>query len=583
MNIATPLPDTGEVMKHVRHMAARMPYRKSGLGQDLVAARYVVDVLQGYGLEASLQEFETYDSDPGTASLELLGAGGRSIEARPCVHIEPTSPEGFRGELIHVNAGGESDYEGKSVQGKIVLAEVSYAPATPEKARLAAKHGAAGIILMNWGLSDDVNQPWRGLKAVWGNPTPGTFHDIPKLFGLSISRRDGEELRNRLASGPVELLAKVTASRVWRKLSQPVAWLRAPEHSPERQRFVIVSGHLDSWNPGVTDNITGNAAMMEIARMLALKQRDLRRSVVFCFWNGHEVAEAAGSTYFVDAMWERIHTDAVAYLNLDSLGMKGTSEFHIDASPELIEFSEALARKVMDETLPIRSTHLSRIGDQSFFGVGVSAVTGRHGYDGATVDQYHGATLGWYNHTEHDTLDVVDECILARDVQYWARCVEELATRPVLPQRFLPRVDDLRQRFQAMLAGKRDPAELAMILPLIDRLRVQVEGLDHALVRLESDGDEEARAPCNALCLRLARLLTFISSSTSGKYGQDSYGVSTLALPIPMLHALEDYQAVEPDSVPAKLLATELMRLRHVITDALETASAHLAAWERGS
>src|ERR1700683_3837475 len=92
-------PDIAEAMRHVRHMAAALSYRKSGLGQDVQAGRYVADVLRSYGLEAEPQEFETYDSDPGEASLELIGATGPSIEARPCLHIEPTPPEGYRGEL----------------------------------------------------------------------------------------------------------------------------------------------------------------------------------------------------------------------------------------------------------------------------------------------------------------------------------------------------------------------------------------------------------------------------------------------------------------------------------------------------
>lgn len=47
--------------------------------------------------------------------------------------MNPTSPDGDVYELIYVGAGGEDDYDDKDVEGKAVLVEVSYAPATPGK------------------------------------------------------------------------------------------------------------------------------------------------------------------------------------------------------------------------------------------------------------------------------------------------------------------------------------------------------------------------------------------------------------------------------------------------------------------
>lgn len=561
-------PDIEAAMRHVVHIADIAPFRKSGLGQDLKAARYVVDTLAGYGLDAGLQTFLTYDSDPGEATLEVLGAEPIRFEVRACAHVEPTPDGGYTGELVHVGPGGEADYNGKDVRGKVVLAEVSYAPATPEKARIAAAKGAAGIILMNWGEGDEPGVPWRALKAVWGNPTPESWTQIPRLFGLSVSRRDGERLRD-LSRHHAKIRVTVSASRVWREVSQPIAWLRAPATSPEADQFVIVSGHLDSWSPGVTDNISGNAVMMEVARWLAARRDRLRRSVVFCFWNGHEVAEAAGSTYFVDSHWEEINRNAVAYLNIDSVGMRGTARFTIASCPELAAFTMGCAKASLPATTPIVQSSLARVGDQSFFGVGVSAATGRHGYALEEIARRNGATLGWYNHTEYDTMDVLDPDVLRDDLAYWAEVVEGLATSEALPHRFTPRLDDLASRFAKMFEGKSDPAQLQRIPAAIEALRPAVAWLDK---RLDGASDAEASA-LNRAVLRLARLLTFISGSASGKYDQDSYGISTLALPVPLLALHARYLAVAPDSLEARLIVTRLMRLRHQITDALQEAA----------
>lgn len=561
----------GNVMRHVRHMGTETPFRKSGTLQDKKAAEYVVAQMRSFGLEAEVETFKVYDSDPGTVRLSVTAPQLIQLDSRACAHVEPTPEGGYEAELIDVGPGAFSDYEGKDVRGKIVLAEVSYSPATPEKARIAAVMGAAGIILMNWGRGDEPGMPWRGLKAVWGNPTPQTWNDIPRLFGASISRADGQRLRALLAEGPVTLKAEITAARDWREVYQPVAWLKAPETSPEADKFVIVSGHIDSWDPGITDNITGDAVMLELARALAGMREKLRRSVVFCYWNGHEVAEAAGSTWFVDHYWERINRDAVAYLNIDSVGMKGTSLFNISSCPELSAFVEGCAKASLPVSLPIEMHNLERIGDQSFFGIGVAAATGRHGFAKEIVKERNGATLGWYNHTEFDTFDEVDEEILTGDLAYWNAVVTSLATMPVLPHRFAPRLADMQARFERMLAEipADDLTGLAKIPEALAGLAPLAGWFDSHLAGLAQAGADGARA--NRTITRLSRQLTFVTGSASGKYEQDSYGITTLKLPVPFLSAIEPYLAAPAGSDEYYTHLTRLQRDRHVITDAIQS------------
>ncbi|ADU72912.1 M28 family peptidase [Pantoea sp. At-9b] len=569
--------DFGHVMQHVDYMRTHFLNRKSGQGTDLAAGHYIVEVLQELGLDAQLQPFTTFDSDIGTSFVALGGASGEVIASRPCLHIEPTPPAGLTAELIDVGPGSVADYAGKDVRGKLVLAEVSYAPATPEKARIAAEMGAAGIVLMNWGEDHRNEIPWRALKAVWGNPTPATWHSIPRLAGVSISRADGIRLREKMRHGPLNLHINVTGSREWRELYQPLAWLRAPETSAEHEQFVVVSGHIDSWDPGVTDNITGMAVMLEIARLLAAQQQQLRRSVVFCFWNGHEVAEAAGSTWFVDSHWEQINRHAVAYVNIDSVGMKGTSEFHVSSCPELNGFSADLSRAVFADTLPQKVMTLRRVGDQSFFGVGVPAVTGRHSYSPQVVASQHGATLGWYNHTEFDTIEVMDEAALEADLDWCSRYVHALVARPVLPHRFSARLEDMRTRFNQALHQPCDPAHLQRIPQMLALLATQITAFDAWLEQLNSHGGEAMQYQrASQTVIRLSRLLTFITTSASGRYGQDSYGVSTLAEPVPMLASLNRFHQLAGDELEARLLLTQLIRQRQQITDAIEAARALL-------
>ncbi|WP_371227934.1 M28 family peptidase [Roseovarius sp. 2305UL8-3] len=558
------------VMTHVTHMQQHFPNRKSGDGQDLEAARYVVERMKDYGLRAELQPFETYDSDIGTSCVKLGGIDGEDIASLPCLHVEPTPDAGLTVELVDVGPGGTEDYEGKDVRGKIVLAEVSYAPATPEKARIAAANGAAAILLMNWGRDNSTEIPWRGLKSVWGNPTPESVVEMPLIPGVSISRADGLRLRGLMAEGTVTLYLRLTAHREWRRLHQPVAWLDAPETAPQRDQFMVVSAHVDSWNPGVTDNIAGMSVILEMARAFAAQKDKLTRSAVFCCWNGHEVAEAAGSTWFVDSHWEKINRDAVGYLNVDSVGMRNTSVFHVNCSPELQALAHAVTDEVYAERLPRSVTPLRRVGDQSFFGVGVPAITGRHMFSAEVIREHNGATLGWYNHTGFDTLEEVDPAALAGDLEWNSAALSCFLTEQTLPYRFADRLADMKIRFESALTNSTQKSGLEVVFFDIARLEPEIAWLDSVL--MQTDLPTAPRLIADRAARRIARQLTFLTSAALGKYGQDSYGSSTLLQPVPLLACLAEYEATTPGSMEERLLWTKLIQLRHQLTDAFELA-----------
>ncbi len=568
------------VYNHVLWLDRNTPRRIAGGGQDRLAAEYIVERMNEYGLDAKVWEFETYNAYPGEGNLRVVEPVEKSISCVPCVHIDATPPGGVVAELVYVGPGGEADYAGKDVRGKLVLAEVSYAPATPEKARIAWEHGALGMVLMNWGPAEYQYIPWRGLKAVWGNPTPETWKRIPQLVAVSTTRAEGEYLRDLVKQGPVRMRIECTSNRAWGTVYQPVAEIRPAPGSPEADQVIVVSGHLDSWEPGTTDNATGNAIMLEVARVLASHRAELRRSVAFCFWNGHEIAEAAGSTYFVDTWWDRLNRAGVAYLNIDSPGMKQATILQISSSPELSEFHGAIERRVLGAEGERLS--LGRTGDQSFFGIGVPSITGRISHAQHLVDAWHGATLGWWNHTSQENLDKVDIDNLGKETSLWTAYVLTLATTPVLPQRMAPLAVSLAERLKNV-ATDPDPVGLADLLPVADSLVRRAGDLDRraddiAARHANAGGPERASLEpavrqVNGVLLRLSRILTSPSRTVSGRYAQDSYGLSDLSAPLPMFARYGEFQKMDPDSLEYRLWRTHYLRCRNRLSDALQDAT----------
>jgi aminopeptidase YwaD len=162
--------------------------------------------------------------------------------------------------LVDVGTGmTESDYAGKDVRGKIVLADGVLSVVQ----RLAVeKLGAAGIV------SDMQNQStaWSGLDTTlvrWGH-LDGL---LPKGFAFMVSLGGAADLRAQMAAGhPVILNAHVKADVVpgqWTVVTGTI-----PGTDPKAGE-IVYSCHLDHQRPGANDNGTGCVTIMESARMLA--------------------------------------------------------------------------------------------------------------------------------------------------------------------------------------------------------------------------------------------------------------------------------------------------------------------------
>jgi len=557
-----------KVMDHVTWLTEKTPRRLSGSGDDRKAAQYICDNMSEYGLETELLEFETYNSSPIFSELKVLEPVDLLIQSLPCCHILSTLPEGITTNLVYVGPGAIEDYEGKDVRGKAVLVEVSYSPPTPEKARIAASKGASALICSNWGADQDVIC-MRALKAVWGTPTLENYDEIPKIAGLSISRKAGEYLGKLCSANPqVKVLIKAEASNKWEKLVQPLAILHGEGND---KSFLVVSGHLDAWEPGVTCNATGNGVLLELARVFSKYRASLSRDIYFVFWNGHEIAEAAGSTWFVDHYWDLLRDHCIGYFNIDSPGMKGAVRYEAVASRELIGF----VKKMLGQTLngePLVSD-LRKIGDQSFLGVGVPSVSGRMALSAEFIQKNHGANLGWWNHTIEDTLDKVDSNNLRRDLVADGAIILGFLNSEILPYDFSATAEAIRDN----LAYLRDQAphhiELGSLVDQADRLSNRVKELNAAIGKmLFNHLDGNRRSEINRALKKLSRILTSPFQTNCSPYEQDSYGSTILSKPIPLLYPVLNLKRMGLSQEEYILLTTTLIKKRNRVSDALNSA-----------
>lgn len=250
-------------------------------------------------------------------------------------------------DLVDVGSGiAESDYQGKDVQGKIVLAS---GEAGAAHAAAVWRHGAAGLV---WYRAGDAREP---LPLV-GNPAllpwTGPRGEPPGFaFGIAYSR--AAELREMLRHGErVRLHATVRAATGAGEYQQVSAVIPGSDRSlPE----VWVNAHDNYRNTGGGNNLTGVGATVEIARVLnTLITRGAlprpRRTIRF-LWG----AEHYSSVYNFFTHPERV-ARVLSFLNVDMVGYhqeRAKAVFHLYRLPHSLphflsdvteEFVEAVGR-----------------------------------------------------------------------------------------------------------------------------------------------------------------------------------------------------------------------------------------------
>jgi hypothetical protein len=305
------------------HMRWFTHYHRPMGGSDGYQAveRYVETKAREYGLEdvrVIRLKSNTQSWSPTLGELTLTEPYVRRLAFTPEVQLSladysrPTDISGV--ELVDVGVGtGETDYEGKAVAGKVVLATGSLA-AVMEQA--VWKRGALGILYFTTARRDYQDQvPWTRI------PVQNTDTSKNGTFAFVLSQREGLRLRGELATAktPYKVKARVE-SRFHEPPSQSIveAVIRG---TSIHDRDIVLTGHLQEERFSANDDASGCASVLEIAR--ALKRlidqgrierpaRDIR------FWWVDEIS--APEQYFADNPAER--AQFLANINQDMVGAK---------------------------------------------------------------------------------------------------------------------------------------------------------------------------------------------------------------------------------------------------------------------
>jgi hypothetical protein len=404
--------------------------------------------------------------------------------------------------------------------------------------------------------------------TVWGTPGLDQIERLPSLPVISVNRDDGERLRALLARHDrVQVRITTEVNTGWFPSKLPEVAIPGTQ---EPDRFVLVGAHYCAWHEGITDNATGDACLLEMARVLWQHRAELRRGVRICWWPGHSHGRYAGSTWYADNFFADLSQGCIAYHNIDSPGVRGATHYvarHTTA--EIEDFCQGVIGELTGQRQP--PVHRpSRAADQSFLANGVAAFStypflpedhpDRRPWTG-------GAANAWWWHTEYDTLDKADSDILALDTRISLTAVIRLCNADVLPLRPSGTVRELDATLRDIQAKAGEHLDLGPARAALADLAAAVADLEAAL-----------SPAANATLLRLGRILNPVVYSQGGRFVHDPAEWSPImrptggaALPalaraagLPQLAGRPEYG----------FLRAQLIRERNRVTEALREAAA---------
>ncbi len=559
---------------HIEHITEQIPTRLAGSENSRRMAEYAYETFGKAGLSSQMHEFPGLVSFPEPAVVRVLSPNEYEIVANTLGHSAST--DGVQAELIYVGSGAESDYEGKDVRGKITLSELSYSPARHEKAFIAWKKGSIAQIMMNWG--DEANEavPFGSMKSAWGNPTPETLEtEMPDLPCIGIARTEGLRLKQLCQQGTVRVWLNAKADNGWKPLTMTSA-----EFGAQRDRqFMMIGGHMDSWfGPQATDNAAGDACIMELARVFRQHEDELRRGLVAGLWMGHETGTMISSSRFADVNWDRLRQSCVAYLQIDQPAIINSSVWNLHSTDDIQAYATRTAREMLGD-MPIRWHRQQKNGDSSFFGVGLACIAGEMSYTDEEIQRTALATLGWWHHSLHNTIDKLDKDRLAMHLRVYANWMWGLLTSPILPNEYSPLANRFVDRLGEFAGYEMPDIDMQSAVErarefqgLAERLDEQSDAWRRRISGNPTDA-ERAADLLNHAKIELSRTLVPIASTAVGPYGQDRYGHAWQTQMIPSLVPYPQVAGYDRQSEQFQTWWVAMIRARNRVVDALERAN----------
>lgn len=479
--------------------------RYTGTKEGEAAANHIMEKMSQYGVDARRYTYDAYLSRPLSASIQL---GFERFAAIAAVYSGEANH--LQGELVYIKDSNSLARHGRLekesihlVSGKIILVH----DVEPGFAKLARDARALAVIQIQKSKEELIHHSTIG--TVWGTPCLADVDSFPYIPYVTVTHSTGEKLLSRAATGKANIDLMVSMDNSIKTSTMPVARIKGKSDT-----FVLVSAHYDSWYEGITDNAVSDAILIEYARVFSQYRDKLDRSIVIGWWSGHSDGRYAGSTWYCDNFWKELSENCVAHINIDLAGCKNADQ--IRARTTLMEGQSFTSDLILKYTGNIAkpSIPMVRGADQSFWGakIPISIMLKYEPLPENCDFQCPSGGVWW--HTDHDTLDKMDNKIMVRDMLINAEMICSIVNCRQLPIDIPNFIDWIASTLRQLAVAQSDIELLNPVYEELQLLRQKVEALYNSREFISADNDDVLK--------RIGGELVRLAYSYSSPYYQDS-------------------------------------------------------------
>ena len=396
--------------EHIRYMTR---FHRPAGGEGLMkVAEYVKEKAAEYGLEDVRLIRQAHTRRPWNArygEIWLTSPGIRLLAStnQVLLHLADNSRTTHLDdvEVVYIGSGtSDKDYEGRDVEGKIVLA---YGGNSSVMSEAVWKRNAAGLITFpDPSVADyPVNALSRPDQIHWSSIPVESRDGQPGTFAFMLSSRQGLELRNLIAAGK-PVLAKVdiesefgSPEEAWQVMVE--AQIKGTEiHNQD----IVLTAHMQEEKFSANDDSSGCANLLEIGRAMQklIRQGRIkapRRDILF--WWVTEISSQR--QYFADH--PGAHKNMLVNINQDMVGANQAQDVMRVQNMTRVPFSRFhflndVAESVLDFVIEGNRGNLAvlQAGNTEMYPRGIFSKLGsRHRYNAAAVP--------FHNNSDHMTFN----------------------------------------------------------------------------------------------------------------------------------------------------------------------------------
>ncbi|MFG2874979.1 M28 family metallopeptidase [Streptomyces sp. NPDC048337] len=293
--------------------------RVAGSKGHVQSAQYIEAVMKAAGYKVTKNEFDFVYVETIAEKLTVNGSAGRDVPIHLMTYTASTPENGVTAQIAAapVDADGTNgcetgDFAAGAFTGKIALIKRGGCTFATKQANAAAA-GAVGAVI--------YNNTAGALNGTLGDANAG------KVPTGGITQADGEKLAADAAAGPVEVTLDIRQFRENRKTYNVVAETRGGDEN----NTVFLGAHLDSVaaGPGINDNGSGSAGILQVAQRLASSQTKIKNKVKFAWWSAEEYG-LLGSEAYVAGLTDAQKKQIKLYLNFDMIASPNAAYFVYD-------------------------------------------------------------------------------------------------------------------------------------------------------------------------------------------------------------------------------------------------------------